>query len=290
MRFLITAISASGYDHRVLVFIIYVGRSQRLSRSAADDLCVIGWSLHFRVSSILIRPWPPHCRFKAVFLDLSLSFLFTAMAFETPFSSLSNEGPDLSLEFLRGFYVDKLRSFEEQLAQKLRNINLPRRSFAQPERSVRLEDVHVSTFVESLGKKNAGLRNRAQFTNTEALVQGRHTGPVDGSCWRRKPYSASEWRKRLESAHSPWQNNFGGGRWWSLRTPPGLSCRAVDDDSWWLWGLPTIAGLSSFAAVSRRWDSVRCSLCGLASDFFLFCFLFSSLFFSGLKFFYTRLD
>ena len=113
------------------------------------------------------------------------------MAFETPFSSLSNEGPDLSLEFLRGFYVDKLRSFEEQLAQKLRNINLPRRSLLPPERSVRSEDVHVSTY-DSVLQKNAGLRNKAQFTNREALLRGGHTGPVDGSCWRRKPYSASE--------------------------------------------------------------------------------------------------
>ena len=60
------------------------------------------------------------------------------MAFETPFSSLSETGPDLNYEFLRDFFVDKLRSFEKQFAQKLTSINLPRRSF-----------VHVATLLKA---------------------------------------------------------------------------------------------------------------------------------------------
>ena len=153
---------------------------------------------------VLIRPWAPNCRFKAVFLDLSLSFLFTAMAFETPFSSLSNEGPDLSLEFLRGFYVDKLRSFEEQLAQKLRNINLPRRSFAQPERSVRLEDVHVSTFVESFGKK---------MLDSEI----KHSSPTEKLCY--EVGTLDRWMALVGGgSHILRQND---AKDWSLLTPLG---------------------------------------------------------------------
>ena len=76
------------------------------------------------------------------------------MAFQTPFSSFSSrsEGPDFSYDFLRDFYVNCVRRFETELQHKLRSINLPRRSFLRPERTVQL-DVHTSIFLESFGKK-----------------------------------------------------------------------------------------------------------------------------------------
>ena len=99
----------------------------------------------------------------AVLLGTSLrvacsGFILTNMAsrFETPFKSFTAEGPDLSYDFLKEFFVDSVRAFEEVVSTKIRSINLPRRSFMRPERSIALEGVHVSVFIESFGKKFQG--------------------------------------------------------------------------------------------------------------------------------------
>lgn len=76
----------------------------------------------------------------------------------------------MDTELLREFYADQSRSFEEQLVQKLANINLqPRRSFARPEGSVRMDNVHAFTCVESIGKKMTGKEIR-HTPPTEKLI------------------------------------------------------------------------------------------------------------------------
>ena len=74
------------------------------------------------------------------------------MAFATPFSSF-DQPPCLSKDSLREFFLDSVRSFEEGVASKLTTINLPRRSFFKPERSISVEGVHPFIFVDSFGKK-----------------------------------------------------------------------------------------------------------------------------------------
>ena len=92
------------------------------------------------------------------------------MAFETAFKSFSQDGPDYSVDFYREFYVQHVRAFETLVVQKLRNINHPRRSFSRPDRSIRLDDVHQYTFVESLGKKMLGSEIRHQPPRPEKLL------------------------------------------------------------------------------------------------------------------------
>ena len=47
------------------------------------------------------------------------------MAFETPFKTYKSTEPSSSLEVLRDFFVDSVRTFETTVASKLASINHP---------------------------------------------------------------------------------------------------------------------------------------------------------------------
>ena len=82
------------------------------------------------------------------------------MASETfaifPFKSYKSMEPSSSVEVLRDFFVDAVRSFETAVLNKLAAINHPRRSFLKPERSVQLDGVHPYVFTDSFGMKFVG--------------------------------------------------------------------------------------------------------------------------------------
>lgn len=131
------------------------------------------------------------------------------MDYETPLKSFSAGGPDLSSDFLREFFVDMVRSFEENVIRKLRSINHPRRSFFQPERTIHLDGVHRFLFVESFAKK----------LGTFEIC---HTPPTDKlryniSCFMR-------WCEILGNADALLRKNDAGD--WSLLTP--LACLIRD--------------------------------------------------------------
>ena len=78
------------------------------------------------------------------------------MAFETPFKTYKSMEPSSSLEVLRDFFVDSVRTFETTVASKLASINHPRRSFLKPERCIQIEGVHPFVFTDSFGMKFVG--------------------------------------------------------------------------------------------------------------------------------------